>query len=145
MYSTPSLQEHCTRYEQYASCHSSTIKYKRTSSQLFPLSEISELGKAGAQEDTLPWERDQLLITSEGEIGVMPKSERRRNAPPPFTLTNLLLAGSFLLAVSYITQAGNSSDWPISHTTIRISYSIDLGVLIPRYVKKGQSQYTEIP
>lgn len=55
-------------------------------SQLFPLSEISELGKAGAQEDTLPWERDQLLITSEGEIGVMPKSERRRNAPPPLKL-----------------------------------------------------------
>lgn len=27
---------------------------------------------------------------------------------------------------------------------ITISYSIDLGVLIPRYVKKGQSQYTEM-
>jgi len=41
------------------------------------------LESRGAQEDTLPWERDQLLITSEGEIGVMPKSERRRNAPTP--------------------------------------------------------------
>lgn len=38
----------------------------------------------------------------------------------------------------------SSSDWPITHTDITISYSIDLGVLIPRYVKKGQSQYTEM-
>lgn len=38
----------------------------------------------------------------------------------------------------------SSSDWPITHTTITISYSIDLGVLIPRYVKKGKCQYTEM-
>lgn len=59
------------------------LQYKTTPCQLFSLSVISELGGDGEQEGTPPWWRDQLLITSEGEIGVTSSGESGIGGPTP--------------------------------------------------------------
>lgn len=100
MYSTPSLQEHCTRYEQYASCHSSTIKYMRTSSSHYR--KFPSLERRGHKKT--PYLGNSLSQAME-RLGSCQKEG-------PFTPW---------LGASFSQSAGNSSDWP--QTNILLDWS----------------------